>query len=167
MKHVPHCLLCFAKSLTRQRSPATPSLSLVSSSFSLLSTVLPMVLQHTRTLYLILCLDALLLLSKVSFATHVIGFLYLLVLLASSPAYYTAALTALYESVAGLIDQHQPIVEKYYSSGNMHTVVARLLRECDRVVTGLYDGWEEERDIPRKVSLHNSYQDLFSLCSTS
>ncbi|CAE6480586.1 unnamed protein product [Rhizoctonia solani] len=69
---------------------------------------------------------------------------------ASSPIYYTAALTALYESVAGLIDQHQPIVEKYYGSGNMHTVVARLLRECDRVVNGLYDGWEEERDISRK-----------------
>ncbi|KAF8733396.1 COG4Hypothetical protein, partial [Rhizoctonia solani] len=71
---------------------------------------------------------------------------------ASSPVYYTAALTALYESVAGLIDQHQPIVEKYYGSGNMHTVVARLLRECDRVVNGLYDGWEEERDISRKLS---------------
>ncbi|QRV99764.1 COG4 transport domain-containing protein [Ceratobasidium sp. AG-Ba] len=70
----------------------------------------------------------------------------------SSPQYYTAALTALYESVAGLIDQHQPIVEKYYGSGNMHTVVARILRECDRVVTGLYDGWEEERDIPRKLT---------------
>ncbi|KAG8686257.1 hypothetical protein FRC09_014253 [Ceratobasidium sp. 395] len=70
----------------------------------------------------------------------------------SSPAYYTAALTALYESVAGLIDQHQPIVEKYYGSGNMHTVVTRILRECDRVVTGLYDGWEEERDIPRKLT---------------
>ncbi|KAH7318031.1 COG4-domain-containing protein [Rhizoctonia solani] len=71
---------------------------------------------------------------------------------ASSPIYYTAALTALYESVAGLIDQHQPIVEKYYGSGNMHTVVARLLRECDRVVNGLYDGWEEERDISRKLA---------------
>ncbi|KAG9095620.1 hypothetical protein FS749_010115, partial [Ceratobasidium sp. UAMH 11750] len=70
----------------------------------------------------------------------------------SSPAYYTAALTALYESVAGLIDQHQPIVEKYYGSGNMHTVVMRILRECDRVVTGLYDGWEEERDISRKLA---------------
>ncbi|KAG9127403.1 hypothetical protein FRC07_014213 [Ceratobasidium sp. 392] len=70
----------------------------------------------------------------------------------SSPAYYTAALTALYESVAGLIDQHQPIVEKYYGSGNMHTVVTRILRECDRVVTGLYDGWEEERDISRKLT---------------
>jgi hypothetical protein len=75
--------------------------------------------------------------------------------IASSPVYYTAALTALYESVAGLIDQHQPIVEKYYGSGNMHTVVARLLRECDRVVNGLYDGWEEERDISRKVGLHH------------
>ncbi|KAG8728108.1 hypothetical protein FRC11_011804 [Ceratobasidium sp. 423] len=55
-------------------------------------------------------------------------------------------------TVKGLIDQHQPIVEKYYGSGNMHTVVARLLRECDRVVNGLYDGWEEERDISRKLS---------------
>lgn len=35
----------------------------------------------------------------------------------------------------------------------MHTVVARLLRECDRVVISLYDGWEEERGISRKVCL--------------
>ncbi|ELU36392.1 COG4 transport domain-containing protein [Rhizoctonia solani AG-1 IA] len=62
---------------------------------------------------------------------------------------------------AGLIDQHQPIVEKYYGLGNMHTVVARLLRECDRVVNGLYDGWEEERDISRKVSpLHTTSHSL-------
>lgn len=88
-------------------------------------------------------------------STFILGYLFVFTdhLVASSPVYYTAALTALYESVAGLIDQHQPIVEKYYGSGNMHTVVARLLRECDRVVTSLYDGWEEERGISRKVCL--------------
>ncbi|KAG5219426.1 COG4 transport protein-domain-containing protein [Salix suchowensis] len=33
---------------------------------------------------------------------------------ASSPMYYITALTALYESVAMIVDQHQPVVEKYY-----------------------------------------------------
>jgi COG4 transport protein len=67
--------------------------------------------------------------------------------------YYITALTALFESVAMIVDQHQPVVEKYYGSGKMASVIERLLDECDRVVKKLIDGWEDERSMKRKVSL--------------
>ena len=50
-----------------------------------------------------------------------------------------------------IVDQHQPVVEKYYGSGKMMSVVTRLLQECDRVVTSLIENWEEEREMKRKV----------------
>ncbi|KAJ7135036.1 COG4 transport protein-domain-containing protein [Mycena crocata] len=70
----------------------------------------------------------------------------------SSPLYYITALTALFESIALIVDQHQPVVEKYYGRGKMQSVVDRLLEECDRVVKGLVEGWEEERSIKRKIA---------------
>ncbi|GLB35270.1 putative COG4 transport protein [Lyophyllum shimeji] len=69
----------------------------------------------------------------------------------SSPLYYITALTALFESIAMIVDQHQPVVEKYYGLGKMHSVVKRLLSECDRVVKGIIEGWEEERAMQRKL----------------
>jgi conserved oligomeric Golgi complex subunit 4 len=70
---------------------------------------------------------------------------------ASSPLYYITALTALFESIAMIVDQHQPIVEKYYGPDKMSSVIVRLLQECDRVAKGLIEGWEEERSMKRKV----------------
>ncbi|KAF5386630.1 hypothetical protein D9615_001767 [Tricholomella constricta] len=69
----------------------------------------------------------------------------------SSPLYYITALTALFESIALIIDQHQPVVEKYYGPGKMRYVAKRLLSECDRVVKGIIEGWEEERTMKRKL----------------
>ena len=74
-----------------------------------------------------------------------------LITAASSPLYYITALTALFESIAVIVDQHQPVVESYYGTGKMASVIARLLRECDRVCKGLIEGWEEERGMKRKV----------------
>ena len=70
---------------------------------------------------------------------------------ASSPAYYVAAVTSLFESIALIVDQHQPIVEKYYGQGKMIPVVRQLMQECDRVVNNTISGWEEERQVQRKV----------------
>lgn len=53
-----------------------------------------------------------------------------------------------------IVDQHQPVVEKYYGSGKMSSVIERLLEECDRVVRKLVDGWEEDRAVKRKVSVN-------------
>lgn len=71
---------------------------------------------------------------------------------ASSPLYYITALTALFESIAMIVDQHQPVVEKYYGRGKMRLVVQRLLEEADRVTKTLRVNWEEDRSIRRKVS---------------
>lgn len=50
-----------------------------------------------------------------------------------------------------IVDQHQPVVEKYYGPGKMASVLERLLRESDRVSKDLIEGWEEERSMKRKV----------------
>ncbi|KAI0792934.1 COG4 transport protein-domain-containing protein [Abortiporus biennis] len=71
----------------------------------------------------------------------------------SSPLYYITSLTALFESIAMIVDQHQPVVEKYYGKGKMGSVIIeRLLKECcDRVCGKVVDGWEEERGMKRKA----------------
>ncbi|KAF5324851.1 hypothetical protein D9611_004444 [Ephemerocybe angulata] len=69
----------------------------------------------------------------------------------SSPLYYITALTALFESIAMIVDQHQPVVEKYYGHGKMRLVVQRLLDESDRVTKSLRGNWEEDRAIKRKI----------------
>ncbi|KAG6811170.1 hypothetical protein H0H92_008654 [Tricholoma furcatifolium] len=70
----------------------------------------------------------------------------------SSPLYYITALTAVFESIAMIVDQHQPVVEKYYGSGKMKVVVKRLLSECDRAVKVIIESWEEERTMKRKLA---------------
>jgi hypothetical protein len=70
---------------------------------------------------------------------------------ASSPLYYIAALTALFEAIARIVDQHAPLIARYYGPGRMAAVVRRLLAEADRVVGGLLDNWAEERQMQRKV----------------
>jgi hypothetical protein len=52
-----------------------------------------------------------------------------------------------------IVDQHRPVVEKYYGKGKMASVINCLLGECDRVVKGLIEGWEEERSMKRKVRI--------------
>jgi len=69
----------------------------------------------------------------------------------SSPLYFITALTALFESIAMIVDQHQPVVEKYYGTGKMSSVLERLLQESDRVTKSLIDNWVEERSMKRKI----------------
>lgn len=52
-----------------------------------------------------------------------------------------------------IVDQHQPVVEKYYGTGKMKSVVMRLLEECDLITKGLLEDWEEERSMKRKANL--------------
>lgn len=51
-----------------------------------------------------------------------------------------------------IVDQHQPVVEKYYGPGKMTSVLQRLLQEADRVTQSLVEGWIEERSVKRRVS---------------
>ncbi|KAK4683669.1 conserved oligomeric Golgi complex subunit 4, partial [Tremellales sp. Uapishka_1] len=70
----------------------------------------------------------------------------------SSPLYYLTSLTSLLESIAHIIDQHQPVVDKHYGKGRMRKVVGRLVGEGDRVVKSLVEGWEEERRVGRLIA---------------
>nr|XP_018267044.1 uncharacterized protein I303_01027 [Kwoniella dejecticola CBS 10117]OBR89202.1 hypothetical protein I303_01027 [Kwoniella dejecticola CBS 10117] len=70
----------------------------------------------------------------------------------SSPLYYLTSLTNLLEAIAHIIDQHQPVVDKYYGKGRMSTVVGRLVGESDKVVRSLVEGWEEDRRVGRLIS---------------
>ena len=79
--------------------------------------------------------------------------------------HFVTALTSLFESIAMIISQHQPVVEKYYGSGKMYSVIQRLLRECDRVVISLVASWEEERQAKRKVRV--ALRLLLRMCPTS
>ncbi|KAL9714885.1 Golgi transport complex subunit 4 [Leucoagaricus gongylophorus] len=74
----------------------------------------------------------------------------------SSSLYYITSLISLHESIAMIVDQHQPVVEKYYGPGRMKNVIIKLLGECDRVTKSLLEGWEEERSIKRKAYIHNN-----------
>ncbi|WVF70902.1 hypothetical protein IAT40_005697 [Kwoniella sp. CBS 6097] len=80
---------------------------------------------------------------------------------ASSPLYYLTSLTNLLEAIAHIIDQHQPVVDKYYGKGKMRTVVGRLVGESDRVVRNLVEGWEEDRRVGRLIS--DTKQSRFAL----
>jgi hypothetical protein len=82
---------------------------------------------------------------------------------ASSPIYYLNQLTSLLESIAHIIDQHQPVVDKYYGKGRTRTVVGRLVGESDRVVRNLVEGWEEDRRVGRLIS--ETKQTPFTLLS--
>ena len=73
-------------------------------------------------------------------------------LVASSPLYYITAMTALFESIAMIVDQHLSVVEKYYGPGKMGRVINKLMGECDRVIANLVDSWEEERAANHQVT---------------
>lgn len=74
----------------------------------------------------------------------------------ASPLYHVTVLTALFENVAMIVDQHQPVVEKYYGKGKMQSVVEQLLEECDRVVQSTLSSWREDRSIGKKLSVIGS-----------
>ncbi|KAH7096123.1 COG4-domain-containing protein [Auriculariales sp. MPI-PUGE-AT-0066] len=70
----------------------------------------------------------------------------------SSPMYFVASLTSLFEAVALIVDQHQPLVEKYYGSSAMRPVVSKLLDACHSSLSTLFEAWDEERQMPRKLA---------------
>ncbi|KAF9558375.1 Golgi transport complex subunit 4 [Mortierella alpina] len=67
-----------------------------------------------------------------------------------SPTFYADTLIRLFESIAVIIDQHQPVVEKYYGPGKMLRVIQRLQEESDSRGQKILDAFEEEREISRK-----------------
>lgn len=70
---------------------------------------------------------------------------------ASSPTFFASLLTPLFEQIAIIISQHQPVVEKYYGHGRMVPVASKLQEECDKQANAILSQWEEERRTSRKV----------------
>ncbi|KAF9138445.1 Golgi transport complex subunit 4 [Linnemannia schmuckeri] len=69
-----------------------------------------------------------------------------------SPAFFADTLIRLFESVAVIIDQHQPVIEKFYGPGKMLRVIQRLQEESDIRSKKILEAFEEEREIARKVA---------------
>lgn len=66
--------------------------------------------------------------------------------------HHAALLTRLFEHLALLIDQHQPLVDKFYGQGDfVRGVMPGLQDECDRLGKRVCDAWCEERNVQRKV----------------
>lgn len=59
-------------------------------------------------------------------------------------------LSPLFDQIANIVSQHQPLVDKYYGTGKMLRVGERLQNECDRQACMILRQWEEER-IPVKL----------------
>ncbi|SCV74096.1 BQ2448_6528 [Microbotryum intermedium] len=69
----------------------------------------------------------------------------------SSPTHFSTVLTNLFESIALIISQHQPVVEKYYGPGKMVPVASNLLTQADQLGLKTLMGWEEERRVRKKL----------------
>ncbi|KAG0371338.1 Golgi transport complex subunit 4 [Mortierella sp. AD032] len=69
-----------------------------------------------------------------------------------SPTFYADTLIRLFESVAVIIDQHQPVIGKFYGPGKMLRVIQRLQEESDARSRKILEAFEEERAISRKVA---------------
>jgi hypothetical protein len=77
---------------------------------------------------------------------------------ASSPTFFASLLTPLFEQIAIIISQHQPVVEKYYGSGKMVTVATKLQEECDKQANAILSQWAEERRTSRKIQETQRYR---------
>lgn len=71
---------------------------------------------------------------------------------ATSPYHFSSLLTPLFEQIAHIISQHQPVVEKYYGQGRMLPVAEVLQEECDRQACSILENWSEERRMAKKLS---------------
>lgn len=79
----------------------------------------------------------------------------------TSPFYFSALLTPLFEQIAHIVAQHQPVVEKYYGKGKMMRVVERLQEECDRQGHSILEQWEEDRKIAKRVCILRFNSSIF------
>ena len=76
----------------------------------------------------------------------------------SSPHHQATSFATLLENIAIVINQHQPVVDKYYGKGKMRMVLKYVLNECDKMVENLIQNWEQERNVKSKISQIALYQ---------
>ncbi|KAI8344397.1 COG4 transport protein-domain-containing protein [Chlamydoabsidia padenii] len=68
----------------------------------------------------------------------------------ASPLYFADSLTRLFENIATIIDQHQPLVESHYGRGKMLRVIQRLEEEADLQSDILLDQFLQVRKMDTK-----------------
>jgi hypothetical protein len=69
-----------------------------------------------------------------------------------STSFYADAITALFENVALIINQHQPMVKAHYGPGSMLRVIQRLQEETDTQSLRILERYSQERKVDRRVS---------------
>ncbi|KAI9273055.1 COG4 transport protein-domain-containing protein [Phascolomyces articulosus] len=69
----------------------------------------------------------------------------------AAPVYYADTLTRLFENIAVIIDQHQPLVELHYGRGRMLRVIQRLQEESDIESGRILDQFVQNRKIESKL----------------
>jgi hypothetical protein len=57
----------------------------------------------------------------------------------------------LFENIAVIIDQHQPLVEMHYGKGKMLRVIQRLQEESDKQGIAILDRFLQTRKLETKV----------------
>ncbi|GAA5891294.1 hypothetical protein JCM6882_004648 [Rhodosporidiobolus microsporus] len=75
-----------------------------------------------------------------------------------SPTHFSSLLTTLFEAIALILSQHQPVVEKYYGEGKMLSVAGSLMSETDTLGLRVLANWEEERRIRKRVAEIRAYR---------
>ncbi|XP_076331924.1 conserved oligomeric Golgi complex subunit 4 [Tachypleus tridentatus] len=66
---------------------------------------------------------------------------------------YADTLTLLFESIARIVEIHQPLVETYYGHGRLLSVIEILQKECDRQVKKILDDFKLNRNFETKAAV--------------
>ncbi|KAH9495945.1 Golgi transport complex subunit 4 [Bulinus truncatus] len=64
---------------------------------------------------------------------------------------FADALTLLFESIARVVEIHQPLVETYYGPGQLIQLLTILQKECDRQCRKIFENFKAHRDYSGKV----------------
>ncbi|KAK9447593.1 COG4 transport protein-domain-containing protein [Limtongia smithiae] len=73
------------------------------------------------------------------------------------PLFFGMVISRLFENIATIVDQHTPIVERYYGRGKMQRVIERIQLETDTQGGIIVDTYFDDRNVNRKLSEIKSY----------
>lgn len=71
--------------------------------------------------------------------------------------FYVDALTKLFEHVAHIVENHGELVEQHYGTGKMTKVIERLQVEVDVQGGIIFDSWNDDRGVERRLTDVKSY----------
>ena len=67
-------------------------------------------------------------------------------------AKHSDKLTQLYESIAKMVDIHQPLIETYYGPGKLMAVIEVLQKECDRLSKRIIDDYKTKKNLSQIIN---------------